>query len=132
MVFEPCVLFPPAAVWGGGNRSHGPNKLVQSHFFISKLNSFFPFSPPGLPHLYCNIIAALINLFLLRAEEKQLSRQNIQIRPKTPSWSNYTARGSGEGHCFQYRYIIATVEAIGTSTITVVSIPCNIWWYLLQ
>ena len=41
MVFEPCVLLPPAAVWGGRNRSHGPNKLVQSHFFISKLNSFF-------------------------------------------------------------------------------------------
>ena len=23
LVFEPTVLFPPAAVWGG-NRSHGP------------------------------------------------------------------------------------------------------------
>ena len=31
--------FPPAAVWGG-NRSHGPNKLVQSQFFISKLIFF--------------------------------------------------------------------------------------------
>ena len=123
--------FHPRRSLGGGIRSHGPNKLVQSHFFISKL-IFFPFSPPGLPHLYCNIIAALNNLFLLRAEEKQLSRQNIQLRPETPGWSNYTARGSGEGHCFQYRCIIATVEGIGTSTITVVSIPCNIWWYLLQ
>ena len=124
MVFEPCVLFPPAAVW--------VFETCSMTFFISKLNSFFPFSPPSLPRLYCNIIAALNNLFLLRAEEKQLFRQNIQIRPKTPGWSIYTARGSGEGHCFQYRCIIATVEAIGTSTITVVSIPCNIWWYLLQ
>ena len=131
MVFEPCVLFPPAAVWGGELDHMVPINLF-NHIFSLVNSFFFPFSPPGLPRLYCNIIAALNNLFLLRAEEKQLSRQNIQIRPKTPGCSNYTARGSGEGHCFQYRCIIATVEAIGTSTITVVSIPCNIWWYLLQ
>ena len=131
MVFEPCVLFPPAAVWGGIDHMV-PINLFNHIFSLVNSILFSPFSPPGLPHLYCNIIAALNNLFLLRAEEKQLSRQNIQIRPKTPGWSNYTARGSGEGHCFQYRCIIATVEAIGTSTITVVSIPCNIWWYLLQ
>ena len=64
MVFEPCVLFPPRRSLRGGIRSHGPNKLVQSHFFISKLNFFFPFSPPGLPHLYCGTFVFHISLRL--------------------------------------------------------------------
>ena len=62
-------------------------------------------------------------LFLLHAEEKQLFRQKLQTRPKKLGWSNDTARGSGEGHCSQYRCIISSVEAIETSTITVVYIP---------
>ena len=46
-----------------------------------------------------------------------------QIISKKPGWSNHIARGSGEGHCSQHCCVISTVEAIETSTITVVSIP---------
>ena len=67
--------------------------------------------------------SSLKTLFLLRAEEKQLFRQKVQRRPKKPAWNNHTARGSGKGYCSPNRCIFSTVEAIETSTITVVSIP---------
>ena len=61
--------------------------------------------------------------FYCTLRKKHLFRQKLQIRPKKSGWSNHTVRGSGEGHCFQYHYIISTVEVIGISTITVISIP---------